>query len=119
MAAGERDDVEQVAMLAGGGVSKLAGGAGAPGGPVGADEQAAAGIVGNVAHQPVGSAAPAGGEILPAHGLSVLGKAGGEVCGVARHDSGPTAVQPGAWACCALTMTGGAPASACRGWSEW
>ena len=49
----ERDQVEKIAMLAGGGVGPLAGGALAGGGPLQPDEKAAARCVPDVADEPI------------------------------------------------------------------
>lgn len=64
--AGPADDVEQVAMLTGGGIGPFAGGALAAFRPDQADEQRAARGVEDVAGQPVAALAMAGGEVAAA-----------------------------------------------------
>ena len=83
--AAERDEVEKVAMLAGGGVGPLAGGALAMVRSAQADKQAAAAGVGDIADQPVAALPMAVGEIVTAHRLGVAREAAGQVRGVRRH----------------------------------
>ena len=85
MAAAERHEVEQVAMLAGGGIGPFAGRAAPSCGSHDAYEEAAARIVVYIADKPVVSAATALRKVFLADGLSILGKAGGQVCGIPLH----------------------------------
>ena len=81
----QSDEVEQIAMLAGGGISPFAGGAFPAVRSNEADEQAAAGRVPDVADQPVATPAAAVGEIMAAHGLGITREAARQVGGLRRH----------------------------------
>ena len=82
--AAEADEVEQIAMLAGGGIGPFAGGA-LRCRTAQADEQAAARRVGDIADQPVAALAMAVGEIVAAHRLGIARETVGQFGGVRRH----------------------------------
>ena len=80
------DQVEKVTMLAGGGVGPFAGCAAAGLGSAQADVEAPARRVPHVAHEPVGSLAPAIGEVVAADRLRVTGESVRQVrCGGAHR----------------------------------
>ena len=84
-AAVKRDEIEQIAMLAGGGVGPFAGGAFAVVRTFETDEQAATRLVGDIADQPIAALASPIGQIIPAHALRILREAPGKVCGGAER----------------------------------
>ena len=77
----EGDEVEQIAMLAGGGVGPFAGGALAAVGTAQTHEETAAGRVGDIADQPVAALAMAVGEVVAAHRLGIARETMGQICG--------------------------------------
>jgi hypothetical protein len=81
----QSDEIEQIAMLAGGGVSPFAGGAFPAVRSSEANEQAAAGRVPDVADDPVATPAAAIGEVMAAHGLGITREAARQVGGLRRH----------------------------------
>ena len=91
MTAVQRDKVEKVAVLAGGGIGPFAGGAAATRWAGEADEQAPARIAVHIAREPVVSAAPPPRQIFLADGFGILGEPGGQVRGVALHGSAAAA----------------------------
>ena len=78
----ERDQVEQIAMFAGGGVGPFAGRALAGVGTVQTHEQAAARRVPHVADEPVAAFAPAVREIVAAHRLGIARETAGQFGGL-------------------------------------
>jgi hypothetical protein len=72
-------------MLAGGGVSPFAGGAGTVTGPLQTDIEAAARRVHRVAGDPVTARAAAFGEVMAAHGLGIAREAARQIGGGADH----------------------------------
>src|SRR5437764_822964 len=74
-AAVQADEVEEIAMLAGGGVGPFASGAGAAVAFFEPHKQAAPGRVGDIAHEPVIADAPSAGEIVTAHRLGLAREA--------------------------------------------
>jgi hypothetical protein len=84
-----RDQVEQVAMLAGGGVGPFAGRALAAVGAAQPDIETAAGRVVGVADQPVAAFALAAGEIVAAHRLCLAREAARELGGALGHGLPP------------------------------
>ncbi len=82
------DQVEKIAMLAGGGVGPFAGGALAAVRPFQPDEQAAAGRVGDIADQPVAAFLATVGEIMTAHRLGIAREPVRQFRGLRRHCAG-------------------------------
>src|SRR5579871_4972905 len=76
----EGDEVEQIAMFAGGGVGPFAGGAFAAVGTAQTHEEAAAGRVGDIADQPVTALAMAVGEVVAAHRLGITRETMSQIC---------------------------------------
>jgi hypothetical protein len=83
------DEVEEIAMLAGGGVSPFAGGALSAVRSCEANEQAAAWRVGNVADDPVATPAAAVGEVAAAHRLGITRETARQVGSLRRHVAHP------------------------------
>ncbi len=84
----EGDQVEEIAMLAGGGVGPFAGGAGTGLRSRETDIEAAAGGVPNIAHQPVAAVAAAVGKIVAADAFGIAREAPRQIGGPAGHDAG-------------------------------
>ena len=76
------DQVQEIAMLAGGGIGPFAGGAGAELGAVEPDIEAAARRVHHVAGDPVMAAAASFGEVVAAHRLGIARKAACQIAGL-------------------------------------
>ena len=83
------DKVEQVAMLARGGVGPLARGALAGLGTAQADIEAAPGRVLDVAHEPVAALSPPVGQVVAAQRLGIARETVGQVGGCAVHGVRP------------------------------
>ena len=88
-AAIEGNQIEKIAMLPGRGVGPFAGGTASILGAVQPHEQAAAGGIGDVAHQPIAAGAASVAEIVAAHGLGLRGEAAREIGGGERHGGAP------------------------------
>ena len=73
-AAALADDVEEIAMLAGGSVGPFAGGALAGFAALSPPEHRAAGRIADIADQPIAALAMAGGQVMPAHRLGLSAK---------------------------------------------
>src|SRR5229473_580062 len=86
----EGNEVQEIAMLPGGGVGPFAGGALAMVWPAQADKQAAASGVGDIANEPVAALTMAVGEIVTAHCLGIARETAGQIGGMRRHDGGLT-----------------------------
>ena len=84
-AAIERDQIEEIAMLAGRGIGPFAGSAGTGVGTVETDIEAAPGRVPDVARDPVAALAASVGEISAAHGLCITSEAARQIGGWAGH----------------------------------
>ena len=92
-AARETDEIEQVAMLARGGVGPMARGARAGGWTVQAHVEAPPRAVGDVADAPVAAAAASVRQIRPAHGLGAFREPARQIGGrggQGRHDAPPS-----------------------------
>ena len=76
-------------MLPRRGVGPFSGGSASIFGAVQPHEQAAAGRVGDVAHQPVAAGAASVAEIVAAHGLGLRGEAAREIGGGVLHGGAP------------------------------
>jgi hypothetical protein len=79
------DEVEEIAMLAGGGVGPFAGGAFPAVRPREANEQATAGSVGHVADDPVATSASTVGEVAAAHRLGITRETACQITGLRSH----------------------------------
>src|SRR3984893_2726424 len=79
------DEIEEIAMLAGGGIGPFAGGAGAVIAALQADIKAAARRVHRVAGDPVAARAGAVREVMAAHGLGIAREAARQIGGGADH----------------------------------
>jgi hypothetical protein len=88
-AAIEGDQIEKIAMLARRGVGPFACGSASMVGAVKPDEQAAAGSVGDVAHEPVAACAAPVAEIVATHGVGLRGETAREIGDGARHGGAP------------------------------
>ena len=84
-AAAFADDVEQIAMLACGGVGPFAGGALAGFRPLSRTNIERPGVLRDVADQPIAAFAAAVGEIMAAHRLGLAREAARQFGGIARH----------------------------------
>src|SRR5207244_4265957 len=83
------DQVQEIAVLAGGGVGPFAGGAGTGFGAVKPDIEAAARRIHDVAGDPVTAAAASVGEIVAAHRLGIAREAARQIAGLADHRASP------------------------------
>ena len=81
------DQIEQIAMLAGGGIGPFAGGAGTVIGTLQPDIEAAARRVLDIADDPVAARAASFGEVVTAHGLGIAREAARQIGGCADHGS--------------------------------
>jgi hypothetical protein len=89
------DQIEQIAMIAGRGIGPFAGCALAVVGGAQADIEAAAGIVVDVADQPIASFAPAIGEIVTAHRLGLSRETACQLRGWSLHRDRPVRLRHG------------------------
>src|SRR3546814_9637820 len=85
----EGDQVEEIAVLAGGGVDPFAGGAGTGLRPRETDIEAAAGRVPDIAHQPVAAVAAAVGKVVVASAFGIARETPRQIGGLIGHDRPP------------------------------
>src|SRR5690606_41133472 len=91
MPAADRDNIEQIAMIAALGIGPFAGLAAPFGGRDQTNIEAATRRVADVADQPVSAFLTAIGEIMPTYAFAILGEARSDLTGRALHDRTPQA----------------------------